>query len=104
MLISYLQLPEPEFRRVLASAAAALAPGGRLFMIGHARRNRTEGVGGPQDPAVLWDPAELSSELDRLGLAIEDCSEVRRPVEHPEGVREAIDVRALARRGPCLTN
>jgi SAM-dependent methyltransferase len=100
VLIAYLQIPAPELRRVLASTASALAPGGELFMIGHARRNLEGGWGGPRDPEVLWTPEALEEALQALGLAIARCEHVRRPVETgtPEGAREAIDVLVRARR------
>jgi SAM-dependent methyltransferase len=98
VVISYLQVPEAARRSVLAHAASALAPGGALFMIGHARRNLTEGVGGPRDPAVLWDSDEIRAELETAGFRVERCEEVIRPVEGDGAVREAIDVLAEARR------
>jgi len=83
---------------VLAHAASALGPGGTLFMIGHARLNLTEGVGGPKDPGVLWEPADISEELTALGLSIQRVEHVRRPFETPEGVKDAIDTLARAER------
>jgi SAM-dependent methyltransferase len=100
VVIAYLQLPMAERRGVLAHAASALSPGGDLLMIGHARRNLTEGVGGPRDPAVLWDLDELAAELEALGLVVERCQELRRPVATSDGVGQAID--ALARAHPKL--
>jgi SAM-dependent methyltransferase len=108
VLVSYLQVPGDLRRRVLAKAAAAVAPGGELFMIGHALRNRTEGFGGPRDPEVLWDPEQLASEVGATGLQVERCREVLRPVQ-AEGGPAAIDVLLEARRagqkldpGPAL--
>ena len=98
VVIAYLQLPMAERRGVLAHAASALSPGGDLLMIGHARRNLSEGVGGPRDPAVLWDPGEVAAELEALGLAVDRCEEVRRPAATPDGVGQAIDTLARARR------
>jgi SAM-dependent methyltransferase len=98
VLIAYLQLPRAELCGVLARAAAALAPGGELMMIGHAGRNLTEGVGGPRDPAVLWRPSEIDTALEALGLSVERCEHVQRAVDTPEGLRQAIDVLARARR------
>lgn len=98
VLIAYLQVPAAERRAVLARAAAALAPGGELLLIGHALRNCREGVGGPRDPAVLWEPDELAEELRAVGLQVERCAEVPRPVEVEGEEREAIDVLATARR------
>jgi len=96
VLIAYLQLPGTELRGVLARAAAALAPASELMMIGHARRNLSEGVGGPQDPAVLWTPDGISGALRTLGLSVERCEHVQRVVDTPDGPREAVDVLARA--------
>jgi 2-polyprenyl-3-methyl-5-hydroxy-6-metoxy-1,4-benzoquinol methylase len=97
-LISYVQIPRPERRTALAHATSALGPGGTLFMIGHARLNLTEGAGGPKDPGVLWEPADISEELTALGLSIQRVEHVRRPFETPEGVKDAIDTLARAER------
>lgn len=102
VIISYLQVPDHERVAVQAHAASALAPGGTLFMIGHARRNLTEGVGGPRDPAVLWEPADISRELTSLGLSVQRVDHVTRPSETPEGVRDSIDVLARAERPRIL--
>jgi SAM-dependent methyltransferase len=98
VVISYLQVGRAERRLVLAHTARALAPGGELFMIGHALRNLMEGVGGPQDPLVLWDPDEISDELRAAGLRVERCEEVVRTVAGETGSQQAIDVLADARR------
>jgi SAM-dependent methyltransferase len=98
VLISYLQVPAPERRRVLARAAAALGPDGELFLIGHALRNLAEGTGGPRDPSVLWDPEQLAGELRDAGLEVVRCEEVPRAVEKQGETLRAIDVLALARR------
>ena len=86
------------FWAVLLLAARARAPGGELLMIGHALRNLKEGVGGPQSPAVLWDPEALAAEVAAAGLTVTRCEEVFRPVEQADGVAEAIDVLVEARR------
>lgn len=98
VVISYLQVPEDARRTVLSHAASALAPEGGLFMIGHARRNLTEGVGGPRDPAVLWEPDEIRAELEGAGFRVERCEEVIRPVDQQGELREAIDVLVEASR------
>lgn len=98
VVVAYLQVSGEAMRSALAGAAGALAPGGELFMIGHARRNLDEGVGGPQHPAVLWEPAEIEAMLRELGLEVDRCAEVTRPVTTPEGEREAIDLLVRAHR------
>jgi len=54
VLVAYPQLREAELDGVLRRAAAALAAGGVLLVVGHDVTNLTEGVGGPPDPAVLY--------------------------------------------------
>lgn len=98
VLIAYLQLPWDAMQATLALAASALAPGGELLMIGHALRNLDQGVGGPQHPAVLWDPDRLQAALRDDGLSLDRCEEVRRTVQTPDGDRDAIDVLVRAHR------
>jgi SAM-dependent methyltransferase len=104
VVILYLQIPGEERRRVLEHAASALAPGGRLLVIGHARRNLTQGTGGPRDPDLLLDPEEVAAEIAELGLRVERAEHLRRPVEipetsgAPEGAAEAIDALLSALR------
>lgn len=89
VLIVYLQIPEQEMWRVLASAKRAIEPGGSLVMIGHAKRNLTEGVGGPDDEAVLWEPDAIAAELRKLGFTVDRAEHVSREVENE--ARSAID-------------
>jgi SAM-dependent methyltransferase len=98
-VIAYLHLPAAQRRAVLAHAAAALAAGGILFLVGHARRNLTEGVGGPQHPEILWDANEIRAELAALGLSVSRAQEVYRPVQKDTGVKTAIDALVRAERG-----
>jgi len=98
VIVAYLQLPEAERRAVLAHAAAALGRGGILFMVGHARLNLTQGVGGPRQPEVLWEPEEIRQEVTGLGLTVRRAEHVRRPVETAEGVKDAIDTVLRAER------
>jgi hypothetical protein len=99
VVIAYLQIPGPHRRKVLGQAAAALASGGTLFMIGHARLNLTEGTGGPKNPDLLWDPVEIERELSGLGLVVQRVEHVYRSAETPDGVGTAIDTVARAERG-----
>ena len=89
-IVLYLQIPAEERRRALAHAAQALEPGGTLFCVGHARRNLAEGTGGPQDPAVLWEPDEVAAELEALGLVVARAEHVQRPVETQDGCVDAL--------------
>ncbi len=98
VVISYLQIPGDQRRQVIEKAAAALAPGGRLFMIGHALRNLADGFGGPSSPAVLWAPGDLEEEVLAASLELERCAEVIRVVESDGETREAIDLLVDAHR------
>jgi SAM-dependent methyltransferase len=98
VLIAYLQVPWDDMQRALGLAAGALASSGQLVMIGHARRMRDERVSGPSDPAVRWDPDEIAVALRALGLQVDRCEHVVRPVEQEGGVCDALDVLARARR------
>jgi 2-polyprenyl-3-methyl-5-hydroxy-6-metoxy-1,4-benzoquinol methylase len=91
VIIAYLHLLQSSRRKVLAHAASALSPGGTLFMIGHARLNLTQGVGGPQRSDLLWEPSEIRREVTALGLTVQRAEHVRRPVETAAGIQDAID-------------
>ncbi|MEV4708528.1 class I SAM-dependent methyltransferase [Actinoplanes sp. NPDC049316] len=79
VLVAYLHLPAPRRAAVLARAAAALAPGGTLLVVGHDRSNLGDGVGGPQDPDVLYTPDEIVAALP--GLTIRRAETALRPVD-----------------------
>jgi SAM-dependent methyltransferase len=95
VLLAYLHLPTTALARVFRAAAAAVAPGGTLFAVGHDRDNITRGHGGPQDPDRLWTAA-LAAELD--GLTVRRAEQVTRPVPTPEGEQTAIDTLISAER------
>lgn len=95
VLVSYLHLPALERRQVLHHAVAALSPGGLLLIVGHDLANLDGGVGGPQDPSVLYRPEDVVSDLtDIEGVEVERASTVERPT--PAGT--ALDVLVAARR------
>lgn len=96
-IVFYLQLPAAERARALSAAARALAPGGTLLVVGHDLTNLSEGVGGPQDPAVLFTPADVVREACG-GLVVEKAERVSRPVQTAAGPRLAIDALVRARR------
>jgi SAM-dependent methyltransferase len=67
-VLAYLQLSVGERRHVHRLAAAALASGGTFLLVAHHRDNLTEGVGGPQDPAVLFTPDEVERVVAAEGV------------------------------------
>ncbi|MBV6702454.1 class I SAM-dependent methyltransferase [Kitasatospora aureofaciens] len=80
VLVAYLQVPARDRRAALRRAADALAPGGTLLVIGHDLSNLTEGVGGPQDPRVLYTPDDVLADLAGHGLRTVRAERVHRPV------------------------
>jgi SAM-dependent methyltransferase len=88
VLVVYLHLQGDVFTRL----RDWVAPGGRLVVLGHALRNLTDGVGGPQDPRLLHTDQQLRAAAE--GLQVERLGEVLRST--PDG--EAIDIALVARR------
>jgi len=95
-LIAYLQVDAALRAQVLAGAAAALVPGGTLLVVGHDVTNLTEGVGGPQNPDVLYTPESITAELPRLRIL--RAERVRRIVERDGEQATAIDTLVRAER------
>lgn len=91
VLLCYLHLPREVMRTVLRHAASWVAPGGRLVVVGHALRNLTEGIGGPQEPDRLQDE-ELLSEAS-ADLVVERLEEVER--DTPNDTAHDIVLRAV---------
>jgi SAM-dependent methyltransferase len=100
VIVFYVQLPAADRAAMLAHAAHALARGGRFVMVAHDRTNLTEGVGGPQDAAVLPTPELIVADLGASGVDLEvsRAELLRRPVETPDGPRDAIDCLVVAER------
>lgn len=98
VLVCYLQLPPGQRRLALQSAARAVAPGGALLVVGHHSDNLSDGVGGPQDPAVLYSQADVVADLDGTGLAVQRAERVSRAVSSADGERLAWDALVVASR------
>ena len=92
----FIHLPLDERRRVYAWAAASVTPGGTLLIVGHDRTNLTAGVGGPQDPNVLFTPNEIGAELP--GFTVVRAEALRRTSSDGRGPIDAV-VRAVKRTG-----
>jgi len=99
VILLYIHLPEHERSTVLAAAAAALAPGGTLLVIGHDIDNIAHGVGGPQDPSVLYGASDVVRDIERLQIV--RATQVLRPVTTDDGEKNAIDVLVRAIRPPA---
>ena len=96
VVIAYLQIPSPQQRVVLEHAASWLRPGGRLIVVAHDRSNIDAGHGGPQEPDVCYDLAEVRAALTTLD--IETAEVARREVDTEDGPRVALDTLVVASR------
>jgi SAM-dependent methyltransferase len=97
--VMYLHLPAPQRRQAMRGAAEALAPGGTLLVVGHDSANLAEGVGGPQDPGVLFTAEDVVADLAATpgpGLEVVRAERVLRTVG--EDVTTALDAVVVARR------
>jgi SAM-dependent methyltransferase len=102
VVIVYLHVPPDERRPIYAGAAAAVAPGGRLLVIGHDRLNATEGEGGP-DPQRLFTADEIAADLLVADPSLEvERAEVFRRVPPPG--RGPIDSLLIVRRPVAKEN
>lgn len=98
VLIAYLHLPRAERSAAVNLAVGAVAPGGHLMVVGHDIRNLTEGVGGPQDPELLFAPQDIVDHLAGRGLIIQEAQTRERPVQTDRGRRAALDAVVIASR------
>lgn len=98
VLVVYLHLPPQQRAEVLQRAAGALAPGGRLLVVGHHRDNLTDGTGGPQDPELLYSQQDLLTDLAGAGELAPQIAD--RTTRLLQGARPALDVVAEFQRVP----
>ncbi|MBM6405339.1 class I SAM-dependent methyltransferase [Phycicoccus sp. CSK15P-2] len=96
VVLAYLQLPEQRWRTALARAVDAAVPGGTVVVVCHAERNLTEGVGGPQDAAVLHDPEAVVASAHGLPVDVVSADLRERVVEAAD--RPALDTVVVLER------
>jgi len=92
VLVAYLHLPEADTVALLARTVGWLRPGGRLVVLGHDVANVASGVGGPQEPAILYSVDRLAPVAELLD--VDRLEQVRRST--PDGV--ALDTLLQGRR------
>ncbi|GAA2057673.1 class I SAM-dependent methyltransferase [Polymorphospora rubra] len=93
-VVLYLHIGSAEIATVLRRAAAALAPGGILFVLGWDRSNAVAGTGGPRPADLLYDAAEMTRAVAGL--------RVRRAEAVPQlGSADAADLVLTAYRPPA---
>ena len=97
VVVMYLHLPSELRSPIFTRLAHSVAHGGMMLVVGHDSLNLTGGYGGPQDPAVLYGPADVSQCLSEV-LEIERAESVHRRVDTPDGVVTAIDALVRGRR------
>lgn len=95
-VVAYLHLVPEELRAALRGAAASIAPGGTLLVVGHDASNLVDGVGGPQDPRVLYAPDDVAAHLTGTGVSVERAETRRRAVAGAD--RPALDAVVVAVR------
>lgn len=87
VVVLYLHLPAADRRSVLRAAAAALTTGGDLLVVGHDTTNLSQGVGGPQDPTVLFTAEDVLGDLQ----SAEDAADPAVSVIRAERIERAVD-------------
>jgi SAM-dependent methyltransferase len=95
VVVAYLQLPVPDRTHAIRTSAERVTKGGTLLVVGHDATNLADGFGGPQDPAVLFTPDDIVTDLGE-GFLIAKTERVHRPVDTPDGERIAIDALVVA--------
>ena len=90
VLLAYLHLPEEMRKTVHATAASAVAPGGRIVVVAHHLDNLNRGTGGPPNPDWLFTEDQLA--LDFAALDIVRNEMVVRPTDNGD----ALDVVCVA--------
>lgn len=96
VFLTFIHLARKNFVAVLEGARDGLDADGTLIVIGHDASNLTEGIGGPQDPDVLYSHREVTQALP--DMSVEKAETIQRRVETGEGDRIAIDVLVRLRR------
>lgn len=76
----WMHLPPPVLERVLAGVSLTLVPGGRLVMESYRKEQLALGTGGPREPALLVDPAELRASVEGHGFVVERLESLDRVV------------------------
>jgi len=94
VIVSYLQLPPEQRKRVVENARTWLKPGATFFLIAHDQSNIESGHGGPSDPGVCYTPQEVVSWLDGLDVSLATVAE--RHVETEQGQAVALDTLVIA--------
>lgn len=85
VMIVYLHLGAAELPGIIERAARAVAPGGRLVVVGHDVENLERGTGGPQVAEVLTTVPGVLAAIEPVGLRVERADLAERPVVTGDG-------------------
>lgn len=97
VLVVYLHLGARELPAILDRAARAVAPGGRLVVIGHDLDNLGRGTGGPQVAEVLTTVPGVLEAIAPAGLRVERAEVAERSVTSADGsLATALDTVVVA--------
>lgn len=100
VVVMYIHFSPTDRRALVRAAAAAVAAGGTLLVVGHDRSNLERGFGGPQDPSILFTPDDITADLAGIaGLHVVRAASVLRPVMAEDGEHTAVDALVRVRRG-----
>lgn len=83
VIMIFLQVPEPDRQLIIQNSIQSLVTGGHFVYIGHDVTNIEKGIGGPQDPAVLCTPEDVTADLP--GFQISRAEVVTREYEPGHG-------------------
>ena len=98
VMLVYLQLPPLQRFAAIHADWHVLAPGGILLVIAHHLDNLSDGVGGPQDPEVLYTQQDILDDLAPIDptATIQQAQRMERVVAGYD--RPALDTLVLARK------
>lgn len=91
LLLSYLELPEEQRRRLLANNVPGLTEGGTVLVVGHDLSNFDNGWAGASDPDLLTTAEQVVDLLVGLGLEVRRAEVLRRQVPGEVGIRVVLD-------------
>jgi SAM-dependent methyltransferase len=89
VVVLYLHLAAERMLGVVRRAAAAVAEGGTILVVGHDTANLERGFGGPRNPELLYTPGEIAGGL--TGMSIQRAESALRPVTTDHGDDYAVD-------------
>jgi SAM-dependent methyltransferase len=98
VLVIYVHVPAAQRQFILANAAQAVAPGGRLLVVAHHSDNLSDGVGGPQNPDLLYTQDNIAYEVTASGLVVERAARVLRQVPADGQTKQAVDALYVGQR------